>query len=80
MPIKPFFDRYVSKDERGMRPEVERLVNGLHMAHVRGRVIDPQIIAQFLDDSFCIARRFCFNAQAQKLASSDVCNLRVASL
>ena len=57
----------------------KKLVHDSHVANMRCRIIDPEIVTQFLDDVLCIARRFCFDTHAKIFAGSNVCYLRIAS-
>jgi hypothetical protein len=46
---------------------------------MRGRVVDPKIITELSNQLFSIFRGAGFNTHSQKLASPNICHLRVPS-
>jgi hypothetical protein len=47
---------------------------------MRSRIVDPKIITELPNQLFSIFRRASFNTHPQKLASPNICHLRVPSL
>jgi len=46
---------------------------------MRGRIVDPKIIAELSNQLFSIFRRAGLNIHPQELSSSNICHLRVPS-
>lgn len=79
MPIKPFFDRAMSIDKRDIDRDWEKLVHNFHVANMGCRIIDSEIVTQFLDNVLCVAGGFCLDTHPKVLAGPDVRDLRIAS-
>jgi hypothetical protein len=47
---------------------------------MRSGIVDPKIITELPNELFSVFRRTGFNIHSQKLASPNVCHLRVPSL
>jgi len=47
---------------------------------MRSRIVDPKIITELPNQLFSIFRRAGFNIHPQKLASPNICHLRIPSL
>ena len=79
MPIKPFFDRIVSMDKKDANRDWKKLVHNFHVTNMSCRIVDSEIVTQFLDDVLCVAGGFRLDNHAKILAGSDVGHLRIAS-
>lgn len=57
----------------------KKLVHDFHVANMSCRIVDPEIVAQFLDDALCIARGVRFDTHPKILAGSNVFHLGITS-